>query len=289
MARQPAVPIQLLRGELFVDLFELVRYAIRAGVESYSIKRLEPLYAFNRDTALPDANAALALLQANIELDDIPSIAPETKATVVAYNKDDCLSAAALRDWLEKLRAQTVKDGAVAPRPAPGDGSPGENVSAWLSKINPVIAKLTADVPADAEERTAEQQARWILANVLDWHRREDKAVWWELFRLSDLSAEDLLDEKCAISGLTFVGEVGGTAKAPIHRYRFPSQETGLLGGEELRSVGGARLGSVAAISFGTATVDIKKRQGQRRNPSGCRVCPHPRRRKSSGGVAVPG
>ena len=45
------------------------------------------------------------------------------------------------------------------------------------SCINPVIEKLTADIPADPEERTAEQQARWILANVLDWHRREDKAV----------------------------------------------------------------------------------------------------------------
>jgi hypothetical protein len=47
-----------------------------------------------------------------------------------------------------------------------------------LLRINPVIEKLTADIPADLEERTAEQQGRWILANVLDWHRREDKAVW---------------------------------------------------------------------------------------------------------------
>ena len=164
---------QMLRGDLFVDLYQVVRHGIRAGVESYSIKRLEPLYAYDRDTALPDANAALALLQASIELDDIPSITAETKATVLAYNKDDCLSAAALRDWLEKLRAQIVKDGTAMPRAAPGDGSPGENVSAWLSKINPIIAKLTADLPADAEERTAEQQARWILASVLDWHRRE--------------------------------------------------------------------------------------------------------------------
>jgi uncharacterized protein len=106
-----------------------------------------------------------------------------------------------------------------------------------------------------------EQQARWILANVLDWHRREDKAVWWELFRLSDLSADDLLDEKCGLSGLTFVAAVGGTAKAPIHRYRFPPQETELRGGEDLRNLGGAKLGRVEAISFADATIDIKKRK----------------------------
>jgi uncharacterized protein len=144
------------------------------------------------------------------------------------------------------------------PRPLPGDGAPNENVTAWLIRLNPVIEKLTAHIPADPEERTAEQQARWILGNVLDWHRREDKAVWWELFRLSDLSAEDLLDERCGLSGLGFVAEVGGTTRAPIHRYQFPPQETELRGGEDLRNLGGARLGSVDTISFASATVDIK-------------------------------
>jgi predicted RecB family nuclease len=32
----------LLRSEVFVDLYSVVRHAIRASVESYSIKKLEP-------------------------------------------------------------------------------------------------------------------------------------------------------------------------------------------------------------------------------------------------------
>src|SRR5690606_18090706 len=115
--------------------------------------------------------------------------------------------------------------------------------------------------PADPEERTEEQQGRWLLANILDWHRREEKAIWWELFRLSDLSAEDLQDERAGLSGLTFIGNAGGTAAAPIERYRFPPQETDLRGDEELRSAGGAKFGAVAAISFDDLTVDIKKRK----------------------------
>ena len=39
---------RLLRGEVFVDLHRAVRQGIRASVESYSIKRLEPLYGFER-------------------------------------------------------------------------------------------------------------------------------------------------------------------------------------------------------------------------------------------------
>ena len=46
---------RLLRGRVFVDLHRVVRQGLRASVESYSIKQLEPFYGFARevDLALP--------------------------------------------------------------------------------------------------------------------------------------------------------------------------------------------------------------------------------------------
>jgi predicted RecB family nuclease len=252
---------RMLRAGLFVDLYQVVRRGLRASVESYSIKRLEPFYDFTRGTPLADANVALANFQANLELDDTPSIVDEIKATVRAYNEDDCRSTVALRDWLEVQRAKLMADGVEVPRPQPGDGTPNEKINDWLIRINALIARLTADVPADPKQRNDEQQARWILANVVDWHRREEKAVWWEYFRLADLSVEDLREERAGLSGLTVVGAVGGTAKAPIHRYRFPPQETEIRGGEELCHLGGAKLGKVEVISIADNTIDIKKRR----------------------------
>jgi hypothetical protein len=252
---------RMLRAGLFVDLYQVVRHSLRASVESYSIKRLEPFYGFERETPLTDANVALANLQANLELSDTPSIAEDTRAVVRAYNEDDCRSTVVLRDWLEAHRAKLVADGTDVPRPQPGDGAPNEKVTEWLIKINSLIERLTADIPADPTERDGEQQARWILANIVDWNRREEKAVWWEYFRLAALSSEDLLEERAGLSGLVFAGAAGGTAKAPIHRYRFPPQETEIRGGEELCNLGGAKLGKVEAISFADNTVDIKKRQ----------------------------
>jgi hypothetical protein len=38
------------------------------------------------------------------------------------------------------------------------------------------MRQLTVDVPVDLAERNAEQQGRWILAHILDFHRREEKA-----------------------------------------------------------------------------------------------------------------
>jgi predicted RecB family nuclease len=45
---------RLLRSITFVDLYAVVRHGIRASVESYSIKKLEPLYGFERQMPLSD-------------------------------------------------------------------------------------------------------------------------------------------------------------------------------------------------------------------------------------------
>jgi hypothetical protein len=139
---------------------------------------------------------------------------------------------------LEQLRSDLLAAGAVIERPLPQSGEAGEDLSDWQQKIAALLERLTHDVPIDPADRSHEQHARWILAHTLDWHRRENKAVWWDYFRLSALSAEELVDERVGLSGLTFIESVGGTAKAPIHRYHFPPQDTDLRGDEDLRQGG---------------------------------------------------
>lgn len=212
---------RLLRSQVFVDLYGVVRQGLRASVESYSIKRLEPLYGFERSVSPQAANHALAKVQACLELDDAATISDEDRGVVTAYNQDDCVSTLRLRDWLESRRSELVASGTDVPRPEPVDGAAPESVAAWLALITPVMDRLLDGVPVDPEERSAEQHGRWLLAQMLDWHRREEKAVWWEFFRLADLAAEDLLEDRAGFSGLRLVETVGGTAKCPIHRYAF--------------------------------------------------------------------
>ncbi|MER9335797.1 TM0106 family RecB-like putative nuclease [Mesorhizobium sp. M0293] len=249
----------MLRSKLFVDLYSVVRNGLRASVESYSIKRLEPFYGFTRETALQDANVALLSLQSSLELGHPDKIREEDRSVVESYNRDDCESTQFLRDWLEMLRSQAIAAGEIIARPQPGDETASENVTAWLAKIGPLIARLTADVPADPEERGEEQHARWILANILDWHRREAKASWWEFFRLRDLSADELMDERSGLSGLTFVGEVPGAGNLPTHRYSFIPQETDIRVEDDLHNVGGDKIGAAVALSQQNRTIDIKK------------------------------
>jgi len=251
---------RMLRGGLFVDLYQVVRQSVRVGVESYSIKELERVFGFERRVALADASKNMMALQACLELPAGGAPTQEMQDSVAGYNRDDCAANRALRDWLERIRSDLIGAGQVIDRPSTPDPEPKQARSEWQQRVDELVARLTHDVPADPRERSAEQHARWLMAHLLDWHRREDKAAWWEFFRLSDLSPEDLQQERAGLSGLEYVGSVGGTARAPVHRYRFLIQDSEVREEEQLHVCGGGKLGKVEAISYETRLIDIKKR-----------------------------
>src|SRR5690606_7341601 len=161
---------RLLRGQRFVDLHSITRQALRAGVETYSLKELEQFHGFIRQLELREASVQLRLLEGLLERNNVAAITDETKQTVEQYNKEDCLSTRELRGWLEQLRSEQILAGAEIARPLPGDEEPNERVTEHLLKIKPIFDSLMAGVPVDRIERTDEQQAKWLLAQMLDWY-----------------------------------------------------------------------------------------------------------------------
>jgi uncharacterized protein len=155
---------ELLRAGVFVDLYRAVRQGIRASVASYSIKRLEPLYRFTRAVALQDANFALQSYEAAMALGhDLGEISDLLK-TIEGYNRDDCLSALRLRDWLEDRRKELeTKCGREFPRPTPQSGEAPEKLSARLVEVRAIMARLVAPLPADESEWTDEHRAPYPL------------------------------------------------------------------------------------------------------------------------------
>ncbi len=251
---------RMLRAGLFVDLHRVVRGGLRASVESYSIKELEKIFGYTREVSLSDANSALYGVSAPLELGDPGSIRDDHKQVVEGYNRDDCVSTLRLRDWLEGIRRDLVEGGAAIERPQPDDGQAEEELSERQEMVRALAERLAGNVPALEEDRSTDQHARWLLANMLEWHRREEKAVWWEYYRLSESSVEELLDERKAVAELRFVDEVEGPGRLPTHRYSFPVQETTLRGDETLHMPGGDPLGTLVSIDIPNRTVDVKKR-----------------------------
>lgn len=251
---------RLLRGGRFIDLHAVVRQGLRASVESYSLKQLEPLFGIRRSTDLRDASAALRRVQCALEFRGAAELEPADRATVEGYNREDCLSAAALHDWLECRRQELEAQGNTLARPPDVSGEASDAVEQRAAHVQAVFDSLIAGLPADRTTWSPAQRARWLLAHLLDYFRREDRCAWWEFFRLHELENDDLLDERKAVAGLEFERAVGGTAKCPIHRYRFPPQEVSLDGGEELHEVRGDKIGTVADIDTVSGRLDIKKR-----------------------------
>jgi predicted RecB family nuclease len=251
----------LLRAEVFVDLYSVVRRGLRAGIDSYSIKRLEPLYGLAREVDLRLASRQLHAVEYAIAKKEAAALTPEVLDTVRTYNRDDCVSALALRGWLEAVREQAeAKSGWPVPRPTPPEAKVSEKLEGQLARIREVAEALTSNLPI---ERTPEQEAQWVLAQLLEWHRREDKVTWWEYFRLNDMPAAELLDESAGIAGLKFERRLETTKRGVVvDRYTFPPQDTDFRDHDDAYAPGSDKVAVVAkveAINLGSQTIDLRK------------------------------
>src|SRR5690606_19024718 len=119
-------------------------------------------------------------------------------------------------------------------------------------EVEQLRERLLAGIPAGRQDRDDEAQARWLLAYLIDWHRREEKADWWEFFRLIELEDDDLLDESKAVAGLKFVERVdvvtwksGKPTGSVIDRYTYPAQDMDIRPDNRLKTQDGASWGTV--------------------------------------------
>ena len=182
---------RLLRGRVFVDLHRVVRQGLRASVESYSIKQLEPFYGFVREVDLATATRALIQVEARLESADAAGVPDPLRTEIEGYNRDDCLSTLRLAAWLETAA---------------------------------LFEALTAGLPVDGAGLDDGQRARRLLAHLLEFHRREDKSMWWEFFHRCGFTEEEHVESRATLGALTYDGEAGQVKRSVIHRYRFPEQ-----------------------------------------------------------------
>jgi uncharacterized protein len=232
---------------------------------------MEPFYSFTRTVDLLDASRSLRIMEQALELGRFDIVTPEVRTAVQGYNKEDCVSALRLRDWLEEQRKVLTKKGIDIPRPAPKETEASESVSEREGRVAALRERLLTDVSPDGSERTPDEWARWRVAYLLDWHRREEKANWWEYFRLRDMPEEDLFDEPSAVAGLEFVERVEsavhkktGKPTGPVtDRYRYPSQEIEIRARDDVRLTDGFMFGEVVAADRIARTLDIRKGKKQ--------------------------
>ena len=166
---------RLLRDGVFVDLYPIVRRALRVGSRSYSIKKLEPLY-MGTEVRTSDVqrgdDSIVKYVQARVLLDEGQDAAAQAVFDDLAdYNRYDCVSTRRLRDWLvDRAREADLRPSAeVEPEEAGYEESP-----------RALSLRAYADVLDAASDgaRTADTTALRLGAAAIDYYPREAKSFW---------------------------------------------------------------------------------------------------------------
>ena len=271
---------RLLRGRVLVDLYRVVRQGIRASVESYSIKRLEPLYGLTREVALKDAGSSIVQFETWLGRGATAEglVGDEILRGIEGYNRDDVVSTWLLRDWLEARRLDLGKRlGMEVSRPPlqPEAAEPAEP-EGRAAEVAEVVAALTRDlegVDLAAPTTSDEQRATWLLAQLLGWHRRENKAFWWRYYELCGTADADLVDEREPIGMVDLDADLGQASRngARLQRFRFPPQDHGARAGRQVDDPRTqASVGDVTEVDdlAGTVTIYRTKKQLERGTPA---------------------
>ncbi|MFI5086451.1 MAG: TM0106 family RecB-like putative nuclease, partial [Actinomycetales bacterium] len=178
----------LLRDGVLVDLYATVRHSIRISENSYSIKKLEPLYMGTnlRSGDVTDAGASVVAYANYCEARDAGNQAEAAVilAGIADYNEYDCLSTLELRNWLLELRAGHPELSAPPPVRDPGTEAPDREPYQTLPEEQRLLDYGAALRPDQRLE--ADNQAIAMVGAAVGYHRREEKQFWWGHFdRLS--------------------------------------------------------------------------------------------------------
>ena len=185
----------LLRNEVFVDLYNVVRHGVLVGEQSYSIKNVERLYRDKRDTDVATGMDSVAVYERWRELPDGDTW--ETSKVLKAirdYNIDDCNSTQELTDW---LREQQKASGIAYIDPRHSEDAPAlEEEETDATRLRDMLLEMSKH-----EEDEAKQSVLRNLAWLLQFHQRENKPMWWRFFDRLGKTAIDLYDDMdCLVS-----------------------------------------------------------------------------------------
>jgi predicted RecB family nuclease len=263
---------QLLRSEKLVDLYTVVRQGLRISQPSYSIKKVEVFYVPQRETSVTDGADSIIEFERFLETGDRSRL-----EAIERYNEDDCHSTWLLREWLLERRAEAIERFAtdIPFRPAPETRQPDADAAAELDALR---RGLLVGVPEELADASDEERSRWLLAQLLDYHRREAKPEWWAWFERIDADQEQLIEvDTEALAGLTDAGvdprPLPPPARSLIHTLRFPPQEHKIAPGEFVDPATGGGV-TVDSIDDAEGLVRIRRATSRRDEPLPCALIP---------------
>jgi uncharacterized protein len=205
----------LARAEVFVDLYAVVRGALRVSTPSYSIKSLELFYrGRKRATAVSDALGSVVAYEEYLRSGDTDLL-----DQIAIYNRDDVDSTRELHHWLLERKAEA--EARFGPPVAVDETErtpPSED-----AELAGLCSSLAAGTRPDV-----------LLADLLEYHRREARPQWREYFARLRSEPAALIDDPKCLGGLVPVAGVAPVAvkQSTAYTLAFPPQAHGFEAGD---------------------------------------------------------
>ena len=221
----------LLRGHKLVDLYQVVREAIRVSEPKYSIKNIEHFYRPARRGKVQNAGASVVAYEKWKDTRDAQIL-----QDIADYNRDDVESTFELRQWLTTKRSQALPWAQYATSET-DDGVPGaDDVLGLNDAERRLIAyrdQLLGDLPQDPGTWSDSQRHRELVYQLLDFHRRAAKPQWWAMFDRQGMAADERHEDPECIAGLANPPHAPkAEARSLRYTFRFPEQEFKLKTGD---------------------------------------------------------
>jgi predicted RecB family nuclease len=198
--REEAVD-DLLRTGALVDLYAVVRKALRVSQRSYSIKYLEPLYMPGaRDGDVKTAASSIEAYEEYLTLTHLgePERADEALRGISDYNEYDCVSTLRLFEFLHQVREKAGIEPLEPTVESEVDTLLRDTGDQLATERRAERAAHLAELVDALSDRTGEAGA--LLAASVGYHRRETNPAWWEFFRQLAAPLSELeVDTTCAV------------------------------------------------------------------------------------------
>lgn len=253
----------MLRHGILVDLYQVVREAVRVSEPRYSIKNIEHFYLEAREGDVTNAGASIVWYEKWRETGD-----QKLLDAIEAYNKDDVRSTQLLLDWLLKLRPAELPWA----QPPSGDGTEAEAAIAGElteaeARLVPYRRALVDPLPQDRLQWGVDDHVRELTYQLLDFHRRADKPAYWALYARMDMTEEELLEDPECLAKLEADPACPPfkDKRSIVYTYIYPEQETKLRDGSSVTHTGTRR--GLGNITLDPEARRVSLRQGAARDP----------------------
>jgi predicted RecB family nuclease len=203
----------LLRREVFVDLYRVVRNGIRASRPGYGLKELEAFLDFERHAEVKDGGASIVIFEQWMQTRDDALL-----RQIDEYNREDCIATRLLRDWLLERRDEALAQFGPFPLPEPKEPKP-------IPPLKEVRAELRAQLLDAGEE---------LAAQLLDYHDRERKPIWWAFFDRIEMTPAELVEDAESIGRTELVSGPEPVKKSQAYVLSFPAQEHKIRNGDNV-------------------------------------------------------